>query len=675
MGLQVWLPLNGNLNNQGLSNVTVTNNGATVDNNGKIGKCYSFGTGTSYITVDPTSLKTATEFSFCCWVNIISWNTDYATIFAVKNGTGVSWANLIFALLRNGSNSELCFCISNGSSATNANCKTGTLTTGTWYHITCTYISGTIKLYVNGEVVNTYSTSIVPAFSSIANLWIGRANSGSYQSNVKLNDVRIYNHALSAQEIKLISRGLVLQYPLDRNNLSPYTGNLLLNGFGELGTTNWTTAARVYTDDLPTANTAIKARFTDNLSSEFIPIYRNHKYKFSTYVKSSNTSGNSYPSLYPYDIDKNFIATYNTKEGFNLSTLTTLKQQLKSGDTKIYVNDLSAWNANSGHYYNYAAIFGYKDSTGYTYPTGVYTRITPAFGSGTSAKTNLDKTNNVITLNSAYSGATIPAGTQVCASTAGSTYFYPVGGITNTSIADWTYKEGTFSSEHNRLVAAAYVKVYAYTTCTQAGIKLEDITTTNSSSNTTIYDTSGNRHNGIIYNDPVWDLSSPKYKASTHFTATNQYIRVTNLTTTGFSNSYSFSWWGNMDSWSNAMFWGFSDGVRLNGLFKGNLWNTGDSGNNPLYKPGTTTQVTSPSLNTWHHYVMVGNGTNCVVYLDGELWGQAKTYKTITGTTICFNGWDTSTSYTSSDMRISDFRIYATALSAQDIKDLYNGLF
>jgi len=48
MALQVWLPLNGTLENKGLSNVTVTNNGATVDNNGKIGKCYYFN-GSKYL--------------------------------------------------------------------------------------------------------------------------------------------------------------------------------------------------------------------------------------------------------------------------------------------------------------------------------------------------------------------------------------------------------------------------------------------------------------------------------------------------------------------------------------------------------------------------------------------------------------------------------------------------
>ena len=40
MALRVWLPLNGTLENKGISEYTFSNNGATVDNNGKIGKCY-----------------------------------------------------------------------------------------------------------------------------------------------------------------------------------------------------------------------------------------------------------------------------------------------------------------------------------------------------------------------------------------------------------------------------------------------------------------------------------------------------------------------------------------------------------------------------------------------------------------------------------------------------------
>jgi hypothetical protein len=36
------------------------------------------------------------------------------------------------------------------------------------------------------------------------------------------------------------------------------------------------------------------------------------------------------------------------------------------------------------------------------------------------------------------------------------------------------------------------------------------------------------------------------------------------------------------------------------------------------------------------------------------------------------NGWDSGTSYTTNDMSISDFRIYATALTPEQIKELYN---
>lgn len=217
MSLRIWLPLTKDLKNQGLDDVTVTNNGVTFNANGKLGGCYSFGTGNSYITIDSTPLKTFTEFSFACWVKIISWNTSYSTIFAAKNNVGVSWYNLIFSLLRNSANSTLCFNISNGSNYTSTSCQTSTLSLNTWYHITCTYKSGQIKLYQDGNIVSIHNTNVVPNFSSIVNLWIGKSNESSYQSNNLLNDVRIYDHCLSPLEVKQISQGLILHYPLNNN--------------------------------------------------------------------------------------------------------------------------------------------------------------------------------------------------------------------------------------------------------------------------------------------------------------------------------------------------------------------------------------------------------------------------------------------------------------------------
>lgn len=45
MSLQVWLPLNGNLNNNGLLGTLTTATSATYVNNGKTGKALSVGGG------------------------------------------------------------------------------------------------------------------------------------------------------------------------------------------------------------------------------------------------------------------------------------------------------------------------------------------------------------------------------------------------------------------------------------------------------------------------------------------------------------------------------------------------------------------------------------------------------------------------------------------------------
>lgn len=92
-----------------------------------------------------------------------------------------------------------------------------------------------------------------------------------------LNDVRIYDHCLSAKEVKEIAQGLILHYKLD-NDFTSF-GNLLENGDGSLGTTYWSSTT-TSTNDLPPASGA-KLTFKGGTHSEYIPIYPNHSYTIS----------------------------------------------------------------------------------------------------------------------------------------------------------------------------------------------------------------------------------------------------------------------------------------------------------------------------------------------------------------------------------------------------------
>ena len=186
------------------------------------------------------------------------------------------------------------------------------------------------------------------------------------------------------------------------------------------------------------------------------------------------------------------------------------------------------------------------------------------------------------------------------------------------------------------------------------------------------YDVSGYKHNGIKNGDVSNSGDTKRYQTSTLFKSTSSNIIVSGLTTSGFGNSYTISWWAKVSTFSGKMMWGFADGNRLNGIYNGNLWNTGDGSNNPIFTPGTTTQIIQPSINEWHHYVMTGNGFNNYLYVDGELYGQSKTYKPINGTSIYINGYGGAASYAYNDLLISDFRIYAIAFSNSQVKSLYN---
>ena len=69
MSLQIWLPFNGSLKNQGLKEVKIINNGTTFDVNGKIGQCCNIASG-QYLGFDATNQNNHKYpyISIACWI-------------------------------------------------------------------------------------------------------------------------------------------------------------------------------------------------------------------------------------------------------------------------------------------------------------------------------------------------------------------------------------------------------------------------------------------------------------------------------------------------------------------------------------------------------------------------------------------------------------------------------
>ena len=662
MSLQVWLPLNGDTQNYGLDReVTLyQNTGAAINANGKIGSCYTFNGSSHWMQWNIDKTKYANKpISYALWIKCGTSKASGSVLDLA--------ADLVLAYSYTSSTVKFSYwrCYTNGSGnrAGRSNTTTTSYDASKWHHVVITFNGPINKIYVDGILSQTFDDS-----SYYTNIWtpllgggyvkfsVGKSAGDSYWSDVSVNDVRIYDHCLSEKEVKEIAKGLVLHYKLDRN--AGVGLNLLKNGFGELGNQYWGAAGD--TTDIPSGQNDIKASFPPCGNTAAIPITRNTTYKMSAWIKSSATSGNTYPSLYPYDIDNKFIANQNSRVGFNLNTMTTIAQTLNPGDTKIYVASLANWNANSGTYYNYAAIFSYQDSTGHIYPDGTYTQNIPRFGSGTTAKTNLDKTNNIITLSAAYTGPIIPVGTKVCAATDGSTYFYPLGGISCASVPNWTYKESTFSSEDGRLLAATTVKFHIYSNSRMAGIRIINQNTLENQ----IYDVSGYQHNATPIGNVNVIKDTPRYDAATAMnnTGTSNHIQADPLS--GLSdNIFTVSFWIKAVKSTNQVF--FADPKVVIGTLNSLIY--------PFISSASGFSTTHFINNEWNHIVVVRNNTSYQVYVNGEAETQngANNNYLHGAAQLWLLNRSNNNSY-AANTTMSDVRVYCTALSADDVKELYN---
>ena len=206
------------------------------------------------------------------------------------------------------------------------------------------------------------------------------------------------------------------RWEVNPNNLKIVGDNLIVNGYGEFkDNTNFN--GYVF-DGLNSYNNRPSFRITalnvqKEINDNLIEIDINKAYEFSMNIKS-DSGGKIFLGWDEYDTDGKYIAAHNVK-AFSQTT-TSLVRDLHDGDTIIYLDTTADWFYSDNDYQNGLIFWNYRDSTGYLYPEGVYSRNV---WFDLYTKENVNKTNNTITLKSPWNHGTIPAGTRVSQSDAG----------------------------------------------------------------------------------------------------------------------------------------------------------------------------------------------------------------------------------------------------------------
>ncbi len=211
-GLVGWWPFNGNANDESGNGNHGIVNGATLttDRNGNTGKAYGLTNLNDNIytnNINPT-FNGSNSLTVSFWMNFPQ-QYNYSTIFLVKNGT--AWVNG-FSISVDQNNSAYGlnvyqFTIIIGS--TPCSFFTNQLELGSWSNIIGVYNGSQIKLYLNNVLKATvnYNSNIVSINGNLIFAEWGNPTPPSI-TNRNIDDIAIYNRALTQQEITALYTGV-----------------------------------------------------------------------------------------------------------------------------------------------------------------------------------------------------------------------------------------------------------------------------------------------------------------------------------------------------------------------------------------------------------------------------------------------------------------------------------
>ena len=558
MALQIWLPLNGNLNNQGLNTYTISNTGV-IDSLGKIGSCYSYSK--QYTLISGDIISNLSKFSISCWVYLT--NASTYNIFTSENSSGY-WQFLL------GNNSIKVRDSVSGLSGSRIDKTITAIPSSVWVHVTVVYDEGVVKVYQNGVLKDTLTFHSGATMNTHDKMYIGADglnNTSTYPGNCKINDFRVYNHCLSDKEVSEISKGLILHYKLSENYQT-------LNNSFNYPTFNTSSGHGGWSHWAPSNNTGT---YSQNKNREYI--YRDTQ---------------TYSHYFEHKSGANYYICYQSPafEGGYRSAQAIIKMP-NGEDPRGHV--LFSHNANVG-----------------TNPPTTFTQLGDGFWLMKHEGFQQDGSNDLVSI-----------------------YI--------------THNKGVYVSE-------AYLE--------NDKKVCSDIFSTNNN----IIDCSGYTREGEIIGNLTTNSDTPRYDYVTSFDG-KSYIQITSPSVEVRSVSF-WAKWNSIPSGQSVVFVDQKSKMGFGLMSTGILCSSNGISTNTFNK-------TSIVANKWYHFVIVNTGTaptstNRDLFINGVK--QIPTSNT-SDWTFDIDYLQVGKRSTTSDGfvgSISDFRMYVTPLTDNDVMDLYS---
>ncbi len=210
---------------------TLMNGPVWQPSGGKIGGAMEFDGVDDYVEIGTIDIIGGAGLTLALWFKADDLFSSYARLISKAMGSTTDEEHYWMLGTGESDGTGLRFRLKAGGSTTLLKTSAGQIAPGTWYHIAATYDGNQMRLFKNG--VQVASTNKSGAVDTNSNVWAAIGNqpaaAGNWPFDGVIDEVRVYNRALSTAEIAAIANVLTSVDSEDSAQDSPIIYDLSQN--------------------------------------------------------------------------------------------------------------------------------------------------------------------------------------------------------------------------------------------------------------------------------------------------------------------------------------------------------------------------------------------------------------------------------------------------------------